>query len=100
MLTVLSQKTVKIRKPQKCWGCCREFQPGSRLYRVECVDNGDFSRAYWCAVCQEIINDMDSYNSDMGFGFGDIKDGDPEWWKSVRVEIETENDRKPGQWLL
>jgi len=38
---------------------------------------------------------MDSYDSDMGFGFGDIKDSDPEWWESVRVEIETKM-AKPG----
>ena len=87
MLTVLLQKTVKIRKTQTCWGCCRKFPVGTKLYKVECVDNGDFSRAYWCSVCQSIISDMSSYDRADGFSQGDIKDGDSDYWESVRVEM-------------
>lgn len=87
-METLFQKTVKIRKPQTCWGCGRKFQPGEKLFKVECVDNGDFSRAYWCDVCQEIINEMDPVDKDLGFAEGEIKDGDPEYWESVRAEIE------------
>ena len=89
MITILEQKTVKIRKVQSCWGCCRKFNPGTRMRKIEAVDNGDFSRAYWCNVCHEIIDKMDSVDCDLGFSEGEIIDGDFEYWESVREEIES-----------
>jgi len=87
-LSVLTQKTVKIRKVQSCWGCCRKFNPGTRLLKIESVDNGEFSRAYWCDTCQQIINNMESVDCDAGFSEGEIIDGDFEYWESIREEIE------------
>ena len=67
MLTVLKQKTVKIRKIQSCFGCLRKFKSGADMRMVEAVDNGVFSRAYWCEVCNYIIEKMDPVDCDLGF---------------------------------
>lgn len=87
-LDILFQKTVKIRKIQSCWGCLRKFDPGTKLLKIESVDSGDFVRAYWCDVCQHIIDEMDSCDRENGFYEGDIKDGDSEYWESIRDEVE------------
>jgi hypothetical protein len=87
MVTVFFQKTVNIRKFQTCWGCLRKFNPGASLLKVECVDDsGDFSRAYWCDTCQKVVIEMDDMDNE--FFAGEVRDGDPEYWESVRAGIE------------
>lgn len=88
-MEVLTAKVVKTRKTHACWGCGREFQPGASLKCVEGVDDGHFWRCYWCDTCQAVIQDHYAYDADDGFGFGDVKGGDPDLWEAVRDEVES-----------
>jgi hypothetical protein len=82
----LSDKNVKIRKPQKCWGCGREFKPGTKLTYVKAVDGGQFYSAYWCPVCQKYW--IENMGSEDGINFGELKSEDAEGWESIRKSIE------------
>ena len=88
MIEILESKKVTLRKPSKCWGCLREFKPGEKLTKVTSVDQRDFVHAAWCDVCQEVIDRMDHIDTDLGFSEGELIDGDPEYWESIRAAVE------------
>ena len=85
-MNVLENRVVKIRKKQKCFGCAREFSPKAELQLIVDVDNGDFSRTYWCKTCREY------WAKTMGFDdeilMGDLKAEDPEGWEEIRKRTE------------
>jgi hypothetical protein len=86
LLDYLSDKKVKIRKPQKCWGCGREFPKGSILRYIKNVDGGVFSSVYWCDTCQEY---WDEYmESDDECSMGELRREDAERWEETRKQIE------------
>ena len=68
----LSLKTVKIRKPQKCWGCTKEFPKDTELIKSVSVDQGEFSSAYWCKECNDFLNTVESWELEEGFLFGEL----------------------------
>lgn len=66
---------VKIRKPHKCWGCCDQKEPGTKMNVVVSTDGGKAISCYWCEVCQAYWDLMDDdYGSD-GVAFGCMQDG-------------------------
>ena len=75
----------KVRKAHKCWGCCSDIPAGSVVEFSTTVDDG-FSSAYWCATCQAVIDDLEYWQREDGFAYGDIKDGWPEAWEEAALE--------------
>ncbi len=71
-MTQLSLKTVKIRKPHKCWGCIKEFSIGTEMIYNVSVDQGEFSSTYWCVECNEFLSTLESWQTEDGFFFGDL----------------------------
>ena len=85
MSDIMSSENVKIRKPHKCWGCGETYPVGTKMDRVISKDGGEFSTAYWCPICIDIINEHD-YNDDE-FAFGEIKHEMREEWEDVRKQF-------------
>lgn len=77
---------VKTKIPHVCWGCGNEYPPKTRMrYTVE-ADGRDFITAYWCEVCEQVMSDW--YPEDCGsIGFGDVKDGDTEFWNEAKADV-------------
>lgn len=71
---ILSNKTVKIRVPHRCWGCGREYPIGTSMRGQAEKDNGKVSTTYWCYVCDKYLSDTrDSWDDDDGINFGELK---------------------------
>ena len=68
----LTLKTVKTRKPHNCWGCAKKYPAGTGMTYSVSVDQGDFSAAYWCEDCEEILNKLEPWQLEDGFAYGDI----------------------------
>ena len=77
-MTCLSSKIVSTRKPHKCCGCMRTFPPKTRMEYTVSVDGGDFSTAYFCETCQQILSDMDPFDYEDGIREGELIDNYPE----------------------
>lgn len=62
-MTTLQYKLVTIRKPHKCFGCLRKFEPGSKMFYWFGVDGSDHNSGYACETCEEImsINNYDEW---------------------------------------
>lgn len=76
-------KKVKTRKPHKCWGCGEMIEAGSRVEYVTNVDAGQFMHSYWCNVCQKVVDGLEYWEREDGFGFTDIKNNYPEQWEAA-----------------
>lgn len=70
MADVIGRHIVKTRKPHVCFGCGRQFQPGTIMERSCVVDVGLWT-CYLCDTCQEIAASM-PYGDD--FGYGDLRE--------------------------
>ena len=81
----LDFKTVKTRKPHKCWGCEETYPIGTEMECITSKDGGEFITAYWCKICQAVIVDTDLNGEE--FAQGEIKKEMPEEWESARKEI-------------
>ncbi len=68
----LTLKTVKTRKPHKCWGCAKEFPAGTLMTYSVSVDQREFSAAYWCKECEEILKSLEPWQLEDGFAFGEL----------------------------
>ena len=73
-MEVISQEKVKIRKSHNCWGCTNVFEPPAEMERVTSVDGGSIGSVYWCDTCQRILDDMDIYDKQDGFAYGELKE--------------------------
>lgn len=71
-MTQLTLKTVKIRKPHNCWGCMKEFPIDTEMTYSVAVDQGEFSTAYWCEECEEIMSNLEEWQKEDGFLYGDF----------------------------
>ena len=71
-MDTLSQKTVKTKKPHHCWGCAKEFPTGTELLKSVSVDQGEFSSSYWCKACEEIMDDLEDWQKEDGFTYGEL----------------------------
>jgi len=70
----LSLKTVKIRKPHKCWGCTKEFPIGTTMTKSVTVDQGEFSSCYWCKECENFLSTLKDWELEDGIAFGELKE--------------------------
>ncbi len=73
-MEVISSKQVKIRKPHNCWGCTTLVEPPTRMEVSVSVDGGKIMSAYWCDLCQDKMDKMDSYDRQDGFCYGVLRD--------------------------
>ena len=87
-MSYMEAKQVVIRKPRRCWGCCREFPAGSSLRRVKLANSDGWVTAYWCAVCCEVLA-QPGYLYEDEYEMGDLIDNDPQW-ETIRSEVEGE----------
>ncbi len=80
-METLSQKLVTTRKPHQCWGCEKVFPAGTKLSCVTTADGGEFNTVYWCARCQEVLQehgeDIDRY--DDGLLLGEVAEYEREY---------------------
>jgi len=83
MTDFLTDKTVKTRKPHRCWGCGRTFPAGTELTLIEAVDFGDWYSSYWCPVCERV---MFINGENEGFSFGELRNND--LWEKTRADME------------
>lgn len=68
---MINDKSVKIRKPHKCWGCTKEYPIGTIMRKTTSVDNGKILDAYWCETCEKVIANFE-YPDDEPWGFGEL----------------------------
>lgn len=73
-MQIIGDKTVKIRKPHRCFGCRRPFPVGTTMRKTDTEDGGSISTCYHCAVCSEIQSLTDFYDDwlDEGWVLDDI----------------------------
>lgn len=88
MKTVLQNRSVVTRKPHQCFACLRDIPVGDEAQLIVQVDNGEFDRMYWCAVCSEYWNRYALRDDEIHEG--ELKANDPEGWEEVRREVEEE----------
>ena len=71
----LSRKIVTIRKPHRCLGCLRIFEPPARMERSVFVDDDIFA-VYTCETCQDLLRECpDSFlDSDDRFPEGCVRE--------------------------
>lgn len=86
-MEILSEKIVKCRKPHICHGCRSKIEIGEYAGRSVAVDGGKILMAYWCETCQKVMAEMDSYDLDGGFGFGELIDNMEEEWQRIKSEL-------------
>lgn len=53
---MLTDKDVKIRKPHRCYGCERKFEPGTIMRYSTYSDDGQMGSSYMCHTCLDIAN--------------------------------------------
>ena len=82
----IRDKTVKNRKPCQCFGCERWFPAGHEMRKVTASDESYIYTIPLCVVCSHIIDEF--YRHDDEFGFGEVRDGDSEYWENTRKEFE------------
>jgi len=75
----------KVRKAHKCWGCCSIIPAGSTVVYTVTVD-GEFMSAYWCNICETVMQDIDNDDKLDGFDYGAIKEYYPEYWQRAARE--------------
>lgn len=76
----------KVRKAHKCWGCCSDILAGSVVEYSVTVDDS-FCAAYWCNICEAVMGDLEYYDKQDGFAYGDIKEYYPEAWEEAALEF-------------
>lgn len=69
----IAQKKVKTLKPHKCWGCCEDIPVGTSVIRTVTTEDRRISTAYWCDICYSFMSQMDWFDLQDGFGYGELK---------------------------
>lgn len=72
-MKILSSKQVRTRSPHLCWGCGNKLPSGSFMQSVVSVDSGNISRVYWCESCSNLMIKLDSWRTEDGLAFGELK---------------------------
>ena len=72
IMTTLKAKELKIKKAHYCHGCAKKYDEGSVMKYTVTVDRGEFTYAYWCNKCVNKILDMDDWEREDGFAFGEL----------------------------
>ena len=66
---IVERSLVKIKKPHVCFGCGREFKPGSQMEKSLVTGDSPWS-CYLCATCREVLKTFPYIEE---FGFGGLK---------------------------
>lgn len=85
LMRIIGAKTVKTRKVHNCVGCERNIPAGTKMNVVTYTD-GDIFHAYWCPVCQHILDE--TLIEDEFIPEGEVKNGNREHWEEIRREVE------------
>jgi hypothetical protein len=70
----LENKKVVTRKPHYCWGCAEFFDIGSSMQFVKSVDGGSIHRTYWCDTCLKKLDELEDFQIEDGFAYGELKE--------------------------
>lgn len=73
-MNIIRQGTVKTRKVHYCHGCTKEIPKDADAIRVVCVDGGSINVAYWCEDCDDLLNNLEPWQLEDGFAFGELKE--------------------------
>ena len=71
-MNIVSEKKVKTRVPHKCWGCTKDIPIGTLTQRVTSIDGSSMATVYWCDICQDFMDTLDSYDMQDGFAYGEL----------------------------
>jgi hypothetical protein len=66
----ITSKTVKTRKPHRCWWCGEAIEVGSSVGLETGIDDGQWFRSYWHPECSAAFQRDKECNGD-GVGFGE-----------------------------
>lgn len=72
-MTCLSNKTVRTKKPHRCFSCLRLFPTNTKMNYWTGIYENDFSAVYSCMACVEIMNMRQDPDED-GFPEGYVKE--------------------------
>jgi len=86
-MEILKDKIVTTRKLHNCWGCRCEIPIGSKVRYVTNVDAGNILSTYLCDICQELISEMDYWETEDGFTYGEIIDNMKEEWIEAKKSL-------------
>lgn len=89
-MDVIGSRNVSTRKEHICWGCSRKFPAGMKMRVVTCADAGRISTAYWCKSCCDFMDTLPSYETEDGFGPGDLLNYD-----EYRMKIKGNDSASP-----
>ena len=83
-MSLISDRTVKVRKPCFCFGCGRPFQVGDRVRKVVWKGDAGLRTIPWCPVCHDWWEREASYSQiEDGISEGEIRDECPELFPDV-----------------
>ena len=68
----ISNQKVKTRKPHKCWGCTEDIPVGTTAVVAVSKEDGEITSSYWCDRCDTFMNNLDSFDRQDGFLFGEL----------------------------
>ena len=74
-MTILKDKNIKIKKAHYCHGCAKKYDVSSVMKYTATVDRGEFTSSYWCNKCVNKILNMDDWEREDGFAFGELAMG-------------------------
>lgn len=89
MSDILRWEIRKIRKPHRCFGCNKVYPKGEVMTSAAYADCGSVFGCYWCGTCETVMNRTFEPGDEV-CQYGQVRDGDPELWESVRAELEAE----------
>lgn len=80
-LEVLQSKTVKARKPHRCYECGKTINPGDQYHYLTGVCSGDMHQQHTCTFCRRVFEDLTAMGYCVLFGglwehVGEIERGD------------------------
>jgi len=87
MSICFQDKTVKTRKPHRCFGCAKTYPAGSFLRYSSGVGEDGIWSTYFCSVCREIWDQIHTLDR---FAYESILEGDlfaesPDEWLSIQA---------------
>ncbi len=89
-MDVLSWKTVKTRKPHRCFGCGKEYPYGSIMLYGTFADNGFIYKNYWCNICNEWCERHDKPLE--AHRCEDVLFEDPDGWNDIKSRFYREGN--------
>jgi hypothetical protein len=78
---LIRDKTVKIRKPQQCFACLRNFESGKILNTQTISNDGRIYTIYSCEICDILLSEFEAHflDGDEGFPSGCVREAQSEY---------------------